>query len=647
MLGLAPNGEVVILMRMLVFVAALTCVASACSKTDGGPGTFMAGAASRSVLPTVSGGRDYLAEAPGWPAREEVDPDDPGVFIEAWDQGEVDVGNGRSDSAWVHDDLRATALALSLGNRRAMIIMADTYSYFGPDIAVMLERVRARLPAEWSEAPILVSATHNHHGPDTAFSINDDWFSMMADEIAAAAADAVTAMEPATLSSAVGDHGYGADDVRDPVIRNTLLNVLTVDAEESGESIATLVQWTGHPESTLGWDPPADAANLEEACAIKGWTGGNCTAEGRYLTADYPGVLRERLQAALGGEVLYFNGPLGSQVGPGAAPTWVVDEDHPVGDGLTVPEGAVPLTQCEDRPTYLCRSFAKTESIGTELANAVRGALEASKPVTVTELSVRIESFYTRLTNIGFRVLIADGDIGWQTPILYNCTGKPFSEDNCVEDGGEIIDDPLLTPFFDSRITRGDVITSQIAHVDFGTVGMLFMPGELPPELVAGLPDDFETAAPEKYYREPHLHAVGADYQIPGGLLSLVDEDVTLTVGLGGDQIGYFVPVSDYRLKCLNEVLLFARTTCDDLFTRGVIQGEDWISGDVCHRITDDESALEEYGDDAEAVVAICRYGQALGRELGEPEGHYEETNAAGWDMVDDLWEAAKRMLQN
>ena len=102
------------------------------------------------------------------------------------------------------------------------------------------------------------------------------------------------------------------------------------------------------------------AANLEEACAIKGWTGGNCTAEGRYLTADYPGVLRERLQAALGGEVLYFNGPLGSQVGPGAAPTWVVDEDHPVGDGLTVPEGAVPLTQCEDRPTYLCRSFAKT-----------------------------------------------------------------------------------------------------------------------------------------------------------------------------------------------------------------------------------------------------------------------------------------------
>ena len=447
------------------------------------------------------------------------------------------------------------------------------------------------------------------------------------------------------LSSAVGDHGYGADDVRDPIIRNTALNVLTVDDIESGEAIATLVQWTGHPESTLGWSPPADAANLEEACAIKNWTDDNCTAEGRYLTADYPGVLRQRLQAARGGEVLFFNGPLGNQVGPGAAPTWVVDEEHPVGDGLTVPEGAVPLTQCDDREDYYCRSFAKTESIGTELAKAVLEALDEAARVRVTELTVRIESFYTRLTNIGFRVLIADGDIGWSTPVLYNCNGKPFTDDNCVEDGGELIDDPLLTPLFNSQIAAGDVIGSQIAHVDLGDVGLLFMPGELPPELVRGLPEDFETD-PEKYYREPHLHAVGADYTIPGHLLSLVDESVTLTVGLGTDQIGYFVPVSDYRLRCLDLVVSPQFTTCAELHDRGVIEGEDWISGSTCQRITDDESALEELGNDAEAVQAICRYGQALGRELGEPEGHYEETNAAGWDMVDDLWEAAQRMLQ-
>ena len=45
------------------------------------------------------------------------------------------------------------------------------------------------------------------------------------------------------------------------------------------------------------------------------------------------------------------------------------------------------------------------------------------------------------------------------------------------------------------------------------------------------------------------------------------------------------------------------------------------------------------------ALHAVCRYGQALGRELGEPEDHYEETNSAGWDMVDDTWEAATRLF--
>ncbi|MCB1700020.1 MAG: hypothetical protein KDI14_04150, partial [Halioglobus sp.] len=80
--------------------------------------TLQVGAASRSLLPTVSGGRDYLRDAPGWPAAAELDPDDPGVFIPVWDQGRVDVGNGNSDGSWVHDDIRATAVALEREQQR-------------------------------------------------------------------------------------------------------------------------------------------------------------------------------------------------------------------------------------------------------------------------------------------------------------------------------------------------------------------------------------------------------------------------------------------------------------------------------------------------------------------------------------------------
>ena len=72
----------------------------------------MAGAASRSILPTANGGRDYLQDAPGWPAAADLDADDPGIFIELWDQGQVDVGNGGDDASWVHDDVRASAVAL-------------------------------------------------------------------------------------------------------------------------------------------------------------------------------------------------------------------------------------------------------------------------------------------------------------------------------------------------------------------------------------------------------------------------------------------------------------------------------------------------------------------------------------------------------
>jgi len=604
-----------------------------------------AGAASRSILPTVNGGRDYLNDAPGWATPGAVDPNDPGVFIPSWDQGEVDVGNGRSDSAWVHDDLQTTVLALELDEQRVLLVMADAYSFFAPDIAAMTERVRSRLPANWQDAPVLVSATHNHHGPDTAFSINPDWFSLMVDEVSFAAEDAVASLQAAQMVTATGNHAYGASDQRDPVIENTRLNILAVNASVDDSPIATLVQWTSHPESTLGWHPPAQAAGLNEACNVKGWTGGDCTAEGRYLTADYPGVLRDRLASSRGGRVLYLNGPVGNQIGPGSAPTWVVDDEHPVGDGVTVPAGAQPLSSCDRSDPYLCRSFAKTESIGTELANAVTALLASAQPVDVSQLTVHVEPFFTRLTNIGFRLLIAEGDIGWQQTDLYNCQAKPFNEENCTSTGQELVDDPWITPVLGSQITRGDVLRTQLAHLDLGDVGILWMPGELPPELVHGLPADFNTAPPEKYYTEPHLHAVGADYKLPGYLMSLVDESVTLTVGLGGDQVGYYVPVDEYRLSCL-DLVLPGGASCSDLAARGVIEDPLWIGGRICKTITDDPEALTAYGDDADAVAAVCRYGQGLGRELGEPQNHYEETNAAGWDMVDDIWAAAQRLFQ-
>src|SRR5512145_2792861 len=92
----------------VVVPAAFGPSAASASPEPPGPDTLLVGAASRSVLPLVDGNLDYLAA--GFPARS--DPYDPGIVVPAWDDGRIAVGNGDSFSAWVHDDLRVTALAV-------------------------------------------------------------------------------------------------------------------------------------------------------------------------------------------------------------------------------------------------------------------------------------------------------------------------------------------------------------------------------------------------------------------------------------------------------------------------------------------------------------------------------------------------------
>lgn len=594
--------------------------------------TLLAGAASRSILPTLDGSHSFLLDAPGW---DFTDPNDLGVFVPEWDQGRVDVGNGNSDGSWVHDDLRASALAIQRGDQLVVMVASDVYMIFAVDAAEIERRARAMLsPDVAATAQLIISATHNHHGPDTAFSINDDWYDQMADETARAIDDAVEALEPATVSVASGEHRFGVGDGRDPIVLDPRLNVLLIDSKGRGERIATVVQWASHPESTLGWTPPVDIA---EQCAMKAWEGDDCTAEGRYFTADYPGVLRERLQASVGGEVLYFNGAIGNQIGPGNADVWLVDEEHPVGDGWTVPEGAQGVgvdPASGDGMNYGFETFARTEAIGEQLAIAVENLAVSATEVVVDEIVWREQSFYTSLTHIGFRLLLADGDLGWRVPDAYICSERPFTDETCVSDNRALVDDPVLTPLVGSQIREGDVLKARLVHIDLGDVGFLFLPGEVPPELVVGLPATFNED-PAPFYVRPELHAVGADYQLPGYLLELVDEEITFTVGLGGDELGYFVPITDVRLACLDLVLPVG-PTCAEMFAQGILVTPDALPGELCRN---DPPAAEP------VYRPICRYGQALGRELGEPPGHYEETNSAGWELVDDLFDAAEALF--
>ncbi|MDO9174373.1 MAG: C-terminal helicase domain-containing protein, partial [Actinomycetota bacterium] len=142
------------------------------------------------------------------------------------------------------------------------------------------------------------------------------------------------------------------------------------------------------------------------------------------------------------------------------------------------------------------------------------------------------------------------------------------------------------------------------------------------------------------------LNLTGADYVIPGFYLSLVPTDITFTVGLGGDELGYWVPIAEARLKCLDLVIpVEIGYTCQRLFDEGLLVTIDAVAGPICQSISRDGDLPPLTTEQLTALAAVCRYGQALGRELGEPDGHYEETNSAGWDLVDDTWAAAVQLF--
>lgn len=620
-------------------VLPITLLLAACGNEVGGPGEnevmatplIWAGAASASILPTVGGTHDYIDRAGAITAP--VDPVSPGVYVDAFDQGQIDIDNGKSDAAWVHDDIRATALALQTGERHIILFAADVYLITAEDGNEIIRRAREALQGDWRAAEILFGTTHNHHGPGTIFSVNDAWYEMMANQIVGAIVKAVDGIEPAALAIASGDHRFGVNDVRDPVIIDPEAHVLHLTRVRDGSTIATAVQWNSHVESTLTWAPPVDG--LESICEQRGWE--ECTAEGRYITSDYPGELRGQLEESLGGEVLYFVGAIGNQIGPGEAPVWQITSDHPLGDGWTVPEGAAPIRGATG---YLDKNFVKAEAIGEALATHVEELVARAVRIREPSLVWREEAFYSRLHQRGFAALAATGNLAWQGQTLYLCDGTP-SDETCRSDEGQIVEDTVAGP-----MRTGDYVKSRVGHLSLGKgASMLFMPGEIPPEMLIGLPQGFDKDA-SPWYRAPvGNHARGSDYQFPGYIESLMSDDFIMAIGLGNDQLGYWVPPADVRVTCAGD-LVGGDGTCASLHEAGIIAWPKEMSGRRCKKIVDDGGApagtLPEI---AQALEATCRYGLMLGKLYGYTDGHYEETNNAGWDLVEDSWEAWRQLF--
>src|SRR5215204_1888042 len=637
--GLGRSGmrlRVLVLVGILI-ATALTAAgtAQAAKKPTGnqakGPRVLKAGAASRSVLPLVDASHNYLRA--GFPP--DSDAISPGIFVPEWDDGRIAVGNGEDEAHWVRDDLRVRALALSKpsSHRVTVLLSADLYMIFRVDADSIRAKVENRLPR--TDVEVLVGATHNHHGPDTAFDVNHDWYEYMTDQAADAVVDAVHRMRPARLRVGSGKHWFGMDD-DDPQVIDPSMNVLQA-VSTNGRVIATVVQWNNHPETTLNWSPPVD---LSEECAVLGWEGDECNAEGRYFTSDYPGALSRTIQRRTGAEALYYVGALGHLVGPGGASVWEVDGSHPLGNHFDPPPGAA--VPGGDGFSYTDKNFRRAVVIGEQAASVALRIIANGEWLHDTTIALRRQPFYSRLSNIGFRVLlVVDPDTGFTQlghvpPTVYTCPATgPKTDATCQSEGLATEEDPFV-----GTIRAGNHLKSEVSYLRIGPVGMMFLPGEMSGELVIGLPAEYRSD-PLRWYEEPlDLNTFGDDYTTPGYVLNRMHDRYRFTISLGNDELGYVFPISNWRIKCVADEI-GGPGACQALHDAGVIEFPDAVAGETCKAITEDPQKLEQYPVDARlAVSASCSYGQAL----GEAENHYEETNSAGWDMAVDILDAVAKL---
>ena len=183
-----------------------------------------------------------------------------------------------------------------------VVMAANLYMIFGTDAEVIRDRVADLVgPEVAGRLDIAISSDHNHHGPDTAFDVNHEWYDLMIDQSAAAIVEAIDELRPARLDVAQTDHYFGLRDSRDPQVIDPTLGVLRATAT-NGSTIATMLFWGNHPEVTLGWNPPAD--NIAGDCAQISLQ--PCTIKDRVLHRRLPrlGDTHHRGQARRRGRLL-------------------------------------------------------------------------------------------------------------------------------------------------------------------------------------------------------------------------------------------------------------------------------------------------------------------------------------------------------
>lgn len=205
------------------------------------------------------------------------------------------LGNDRK-SEGVHDDIYASALYLSDGKTRLVIVSLDLIGLFHDYV----ESARIK-PAErhgLKPTDIILASTHLHSGPDTlglwgpderTSGVDEGYMNFLKEKISEAIDEAIKSAKPARLRVGEGKETEACYNAREEGLLDPTVSALFVE-DEKGNTIATVVNYACHPE--VLW------------------------SDNKLITADYVHYLRELCEKRIGGITVFLNGALGGMVTP-------------------------------------------------------------------------------------------------------------------------------------------------------------------------------------------------------------------------------------------------------------------------------------------------------------------------------------------
>ncbi len=341
----------------------------------------------------------------------------------------------------VHDPLYVRCVALQINGNNLVLCSADLIGLFYDDVQEIRRAFEKRAPAG---SHLVIACTHTHEGPDTLglwgpsaaeSGLDSRYLGWVEERISTTALEAMRAMQPARLQLASDDHPLLAQLQsvdRPPYIKDPFLFVMRASAASNGKTIATLVNWSDHPEIL--------------------------NRKNSQISADYPHWICQYLEEHDGGAVLFFNGALGKVSGLGAQVALLDPQIGRVAEDGT---------------------WRKAELLGTLIGQLAERALKHAGTISPDALAFQSSVIFVPLSNDRFRMAEATGVL---------CGRKPlFTNGHLDASTGELVVDATHKVLY----AMGHDLQSEVDYITLKVSGrpvaeIVTIPGEAFPELVNG-----------------------------------------------------------------------------------------------------------------------------------------------------------------